>query len=80
MAKPLVVCRCDPKWLAIACCDVCEARDREVVLERRRVEHVSSAAWNALVASYFDDDPRLDSLDLADRARDAADAWRMGPA
>lgn len=47
MPKSLVVCRCDPKWLAIAVCETCEARD----------------AWNAVVKSYFDDDARLDDLD-----------------
>ena len=51
----MVVCRCDPTWLALACCDVCEARDLEKVLERRGVvarEHPSTDAWDALVRAY----------------------------
>jgi hypothetical protein len=50
-----VVCRCDPQWLAVSVCEVCEARELEAVLHKRGVvarEHPSSDAWDRLAASY----------------------------
>lgn len=70
-----VLCRCDPDWPAIACCEVCEARQLESVLTRRGLvarEHPASDAWDALVAAY-----RLDEQDADDRARAAADDYRL---
>lgn len=81
MPPKLVVCRCCATGkLAFAACEVCEARDRQVALERRNhttPTHPPADAWNQLVASYFADDARLDAGDLADRARDAADDYRL---
>lgn len=63
MPPRLVVCRCCASGKpAFACCDVCEAR-----------EHPSNAAWDALCRSYY-----LDECDADDRARDAADDYRLG--
>lgn len=73
----LVACHCDPQWIAIACCPICEARQLEAALTRRGLvarEHPSTDAWDALVASY---EASLDCGDADDRARDAADAHRL---
>lgn len=55
MPPRLVRCTCDPQWVAMACCDVCEARQLEAVLSKRGLvarEHPSTDAWDQLIASY----------------------------
>ena len=80
----LTVCTCDPTWPAYAVCEVCAERNRlhrELIAKgavRAMSSHPAAPSYAALIASHFGDDARLDACDLADRARDAADAWRMG--
>lgn len=68
MPPRLVVCRCDPAWVAMAVCPTCAKKQHDALIDRR-VAHQGAVrdAFDALIASYDNDD----------RARDDADAHRL---
>ncbi len=71
MAPRLTICRCCATGRPVyACCEVCEARQLERVLEKAghvAREHPSTDAWDRLVEA-FHDSARLDRADATDRA------------
>lgn len=52
----LVVCHCDPAWIALAVCEPCEALEREALVRSRDALTAAgiaiAEAFSALVASY----------------------------
>lgn len=53
----LVVCRCDPSWLALAICPKCEQAElcSVVAMSDECPVDPAGAAWEALIDSYWRD-------------------------
>ena len=70
MPSRVVVCRCDPDWVAYSVCPTCERKQLHALLLRRGAVQdnpLVAAAFDALVASYGDE---------TDREYDRAEAHR----